>query len=210
MKRITLTAIALMAFVVMNAAGKFTFGAKGSIDIVNYWGENSAKDIRLGYQIGGFAEYLFDGGKFAVSPEVVFSAQGGNDAQHIALHVPGQSIIAGASYHCNNINVPLLVKFYPEPRLSIDFGPEIGFNIYSKATGRVNTDLGGFSNKKSAVDLSDYTNTVTFGVGLGATYNFTSHWLAQVRYTLGVTNVYKDEVVSGRHSNLQIAVGYRF
>lgn len=210
MKRIALIFIAMMSFAAMQAAEGLTFGVKASGDLVNYWGEGSPKDVRLGYQFGGFVEYRFAGSKFAVAPEVVFSAQGGNDAKYITLSLPGQPIIAGASYHCNNINVPLLVKFYPSTSLSIDFGPEVGFNIYSKATGQGSEAGLGFVDKKTTIEMKDFTNSVSLGVAVGASYNFTEHWLAQLRYTLGVTNVYKEKAVPGRHSNLQIAVGYRF
>ena len=56
--------------------------------------------------------------------------------------------------------------------------------------------------------MSDRTKTVDFALGLGGTYNLTSNAFLQARYTMGMTDVFKD--VNAKNGNIQIAFGYRF
>ena len=97
-----------------------------------------------------------------------------------------------------------MLKYYAIPKLSIDFGPQIGFNVYSKATAKAKV------NDASASYTEDFdgVNSVDFGVGLGATYNFTDNLFVQGRYTMGLTKIFDDgDVYNG---NIQLAFGYRF
>ena len=81
---------------------------------------------------------------------------------------------------------------------SIDLGPQLGINVYSKYTPK-----GG-----SAVDIN-YAKSIDFGVGLGATYNIANDVFVQARYTLGVTEAFKVGHKQ-KNGNAQIAIGYRF
>ena len=95
-----------------------------------------------------------------------------------------------------------MLKYYVCPSLSIDLGPQIGFNVYSKRV---------LDRSKETTDLKDNTKSVDFGLGLGLTYNITNDVFVQGRYTLGLTEIYKSS--DERHvknGNVQIAIGYRF
>ena len=104
-----------------------------------------------------------------------------------------------------------MLKYYVAPAFSIDFGPQVGFNVYSKVTPKA----------QDALDLGDMTNTVDFGLGLGATYNLTNNAFIQARYTMGLTKVYKDQSVDvmgyklttdnkAKNGNIQISFGMKF
>ena len=65
--------------------------------------------------------------------------------------------------------------------------------------------------------MSDFTNTVDFGVGLGATYNITENAFVQARYTLGLTNVFEDNLLTeftdfdkAKNGTIQVAFGWKF
>ncbi|MBR5086721.1 MAG: PorT family protein [Muribaculaceae bacterium] len=173
-------AIALMCMILATGAAmaqkQFTFGPKVGFDLTHFWGEYVNHDVKLGYQVGAFAEFGVTD-KFAIAPEVVFAAQGGKH------------------YTTNYVNIPVMLKFYVAPAFSIDFGPQVGINVYSKLEG---------------VDLSDATKTVDFGAGLGATYNLAKDVFVQARYTMGFTPVFKGEGAEAKNGNAQIAIGYRF
>ena len=47
-----------------------------------------------------------------------------------------------------------------------------------------------------------------FGLGLGATYNFTERFFVQVRYTLSLTTLYEGS--NARNGNAQLSIGVRF
>jgi len=185
------------------AQKQFTFGPKVGFDYTHYWGEDVNHGGRLNYQVGMFMEYRFTD-KFSVAPEIVFAAQGGKYDTNLM----------GAEFketdYVNYINVPVMMKFYVVPELSIDFGPQVGFNVYSKNT--TEAKAGGESGKETT-DVKDYTNDVDFGLGLGLTYNITNDVFVQGRYTMGLTKVFKENdllIDNSKNGNAQISIGYRF
>ena len=108
----------------------------------------------------------------------------------------------------NYINIPVMLKYYVTSKLSVDFGPQLGFNVYHKCTIKsIKTDY------KETMSLKDSTKSIDFGLGLGVTYNFTENVFVQARYTLGLTNAIENKVEwgeKGKNGNAQISIGYRF
>ncbi|MBQ6079104.1 MAG: PorT family protein [Muribaculaceae bacterium] len=192
------------AIVWMSASAQMQFGVKVGVDATNFWGKGIVPspqaseypfrvnhDMKFNYQAGLVMEYTFTD-KFAISPEVVFAAQGGKRTlDNPALPVSQRT----AKYTTNYINVPVMLKYYLSPAFSIDLGPQVGFNVYSKGNG---------------VDVKGSTKTVDFGVGLGGTYNLTDKAFVQARYTLGMTNVFKYDNDDCKNSNIQLAFGMKF
>ena len=185
------------------AQKRFTFGPKVGVDLTHFWGSGTkfyeSNRVQLNYQVGVFAEYRASD-HFAIAPEVVFASQGG-----IIKDYGTPSGIYKQTYTTNYINVPLMLKLYVIKPLSIDFGPQVGFNVYSKYRG--DWDLNDEYDK--TYDSTKRTNTFDFGLGLGATYNIASDVFVQARYTLGLTKIFKDEDPI-KNGNAQIAIGYRF
>ena len=183
MKKIIIALVCLLLTAGAAMAQKrFTFGPKVGFDITHLWGEGASHGVKLGYQVGLFMEYRFTD-RFSVAPEVVFAAQGGTHDK--------------TTRYINYINVPVMLKFYVAPAFSIDLGPQVGFNVYSKMT-----------NSGAILDFKKDTKDIDFRVGLGATYNITNDVFVQARYTMGMTKVY--EYQKGKNGNAQIAIGYRF
>ena len=199
MKKIAIAFVCMiMAVGTAMAQKQFTFGPKIGVDYTHYWGKNVQHGGQLNYQAGLFMEYRFTN-KFSVAPEVVFAAQGGKyDTKILGVDFKETD-------HVNYINVPVMLKYYVIPELSIDFGPQVGFNVYSKNTLEVKAgDEGG----KKTTDMKDYTKSVDFGLGLGLTYNIAKDVFVQGRYTMGLTKVFDGP--EGKNGNAQIAIGYRF
>ena len=197
-------AIALMCMIVATGAAmaqkQFTFGPKIGVDYTHYWGEDVGHDGVLNYQAGLFMEYRFTD-KFSIAPEVVFAAQGG---KYKWIKDVSTNIEYNTTDHVNYINVPVMLKYYVTPALSIDLGPQIGFNIYSKATDKWTV---GDKEFKDTYELES-TKDIDFGVGLGLTYNIAKDVFVQGRYTMGMTKVF--EHGNDKNGNAQIAIGYRF
>ncbi|MBR5639508.1 MAG: PorT family protein [Muribaculaceae bacterium] len=177
----------------------FTFGPKIGVDYTHYWGKDCKHGGQLNYQAGLFFEYVV-ANKFSIAPEVVFAAQGGK------YHGEFDGYKTDVTEHVNYVNVPVMLKYYVAPSLSIDFGPQLGINVYSKYTWKYSMGEAEF---KETVDQKDYTKTVDFGVGLGLTYNIAKDVFVQGRYTLGVTKMFKGDA-DCKNGNAQIAIGYRF
>lgn len=192
------------ALVGMSAMAQVQFGAKVGFDMTNFWGENVEHGMKPSYQAGILMEYKFSD-KFAISPEAVFASQGGKFK--ISPTYMGWDLsrfgVKGitATYNTNYINVPVMLKFYATPSFAIDFGPQVGFNVYSKATVSDGDESVTFN-------LSDFTKTVDFGLGLGATYSLTENAFVQARYTLGLTKVFDGD--DSKNGNIQVAFGWKF
>ena len=117
------------AIVSMSAMAQVQFGAKVGVDATNFWGKDTPHGMQLNYQAGLMMEYKFNP-HFAIAPEVVFAAQGGKITRTVDL------VETDCTFHTNYINVPVMLKYYVSPAFSIDFGPQVGFNVYSKMTAK--------------------------------------------------------------------------
>ena len=187
------------AIVCMSASAQLQFGAKVGVDATHFWGKDTPHGMQLNYQAGLMMEYKFSP-KFAIAPEVVFAAQGGKDTRKVDL------VDADCTFHTNYINVPVMLKYYVSPAFSIDFGPQVGFNVYSKMTAKGKASS---IEAKWTDDLKDGTKTVDFGLGFGGTYNLTDNAFVQARYTMGLTNVFKGDG-DCKNGNIQLAFGMKF
>ena len=206
MKKIT---IALMCMLLAAGAAmaqkKFTFGPKIGVDYTHFWGKNAYHGGQLNYQAGLFMEYRFTS-RFSIAPEVVFAAQGGK--YEVKDYNDGDGYFdAKFTENVNYINIPVMFKYYVTPALSIDLGPQLGINVYSKYTVESKDK---HLNIKETEDQKDDTKTIDVGVGLGFTYNIAKNVFVQGRYTLGLTEVFDKSWDTGKNGNAQIAIGYRF
>ena len=195
----------LVALTCMSASAQVKFGAKVGLDFTNFWGKECGHHIVLNYQAGLLIEYKFHP-HFGISPEVVFAAQGGQEKADDGSEMGG-FIRSDKHYHTNYINVPVMLKYYPTQDFSIDFGPQVGFNVYSKYT----------MGKHEATEYKDMTKAVDFGLGLGCTYDLDKNVFIQLRYTMGLTNAFKRRYTTAfvidnyrKNGNAQLAFGVRF
>ena len=198
-----LTLLAMLAC--MSASAQVKFGAKVGLDLTNFWGKETRHGMLLNYQGGLMLEYKFHH-HFGIAPEVVFAAQGGKGYKVTQLTDKGNLDAVDLTHHTNYINVPVIFKYYTAPDFSIDFGPQVGFNVYSKSTGA----------SGKAEDEKWETNAVDFGLGLGGTYDIDKNVFIQFRYTLGLTKVFDDtgggEIIPNyrKNGNIQLSFGMKF
>lgn len=203
MKKLVISLICvIMATGAAVAQKQITFGPKVGVDYTHFWDNEVDASGQFNYQAGAFFEYRFTD-KFSLAPEVVFAAQGAKTKQSIET-----------TYHTNYINVPVMLKWYVIKPLSIDLGPQLGINIYSKETTKFIPQEAPMLKiiADGTHDIKDLTKTLDFGVALGLTYNITDEVFVQGRYTMGMLNVFKTDYTSKKfkYGNAQIAIGYRF
>jgi hypothetical protein len=198
MKKIILVLSAVLMS--MGAMAQVDFGVKAGFDLTNFWGEDLPHGMKPSYQAGLFMEYHFNN-KVSIAPEVVFASQGGKfkaakDFLGIDVSALGLKDV-DITFNTNYVNVPIMFKYYATPNFSIDLGPQVGFNVYSKISG-----------DKQTKDVKDNTKTVDVGVGLGATYFLTENVFIQGRYTMGLTKAFDQGDM--KNGNIQLAFGYKF
>lgn len=205
MKKLLLAIVSVVA-VTFSAQAQLGFGAKAGLSLTNFIGEGAAHDVRANYHIGAFLEYKASP-FFAIAPEVMFSAQGGGEK--LADLQIGDIVNKSAKtkWTTNYVNVPVMFKFYPVSKFSIDFGPQFGFNVYSKVqTTTQETDFDPKDNK-------DNTKAFDLSLGAGFTYYITNCIFLQARYNVGLTkafdDVFGDIKNNARNGVAQISIGIK-
>jgi opacity protein-like surface antigen len=137
---------------------------------------NSSEAI-TGYHLGLTAEVKFL--MLAVQPELIYSTQGATY----------KNAVSEFKNELGYLSLPVLVKVYVIPGLSVDLGPQASVLLSEK-------------------NKFDYKNSKTFDFSalIGASYNITSKLFVQARYGLGLTDMSKDAKV--KNSTAQLSVGY--
>ncbi|OWU88423.1 hypothetical protein APR43_23025 [Flavobacterium sp. NLM] len=207
MKKVILSAIAVMAFGMANAQD-VKFGLKGGLNVSNFSGDTEGIDFksRFGFNAGGFVEIKFSE-KFALQPEVLYSTQGAK-VDNFNLDVDGIGTVnADVAFNLAYINVPVMFKYFAAEKFSLEAGPQIGFLV----SAETKTKVDGYGSSK--VDIKDNFESIDFGLNLGAGYDFTENFSAGVRYNLGLANIAKTE--EGDDSKVHngvfsLSVGYKF
>lgn len=203
------TFIALVCMVLVGgvamAQKTFTFGPKVGIDYTHQWGKNINDESALNYQAGVFMEYRMNN-KFAIAPEVVFAthARPKCEWKDWLNEDPAHDVIT--TYQTNYINIPVLFKYYVTPSLSIELGPQLGLKVYDRCTDRLLPWEDGGKEVKEKHNMGH--RSFDFGLGFGATYNFTERFFVQARYTLGLIPISKGG--EAKNGNAQLSIGYRF
>nr|WP_294934269.1 porin family protein [uncultured Flavobacterium sp.] len=90
-------------------AGMVRFGPKAGLNFTNFTGDGDS-DGKTGFYIGGFVDLAVTD-KFHVQPELMYSAEGADDA--------------GIDY----IRIPVMAKFYVTEGFNLLAGPEVAFKV---------------------------------------------------------------------------------
>ena len=218
MKRITLTLLGLVAFSTTAVAQQeVKFGPKAGVNFANIAGKDAEDNkMLIGFHVGAFAEIKFND-KFAIQPEILYSAQGAKQegSQTIAGITTSYEATAKTSY----INIPIMAKYYVAPSFAVELGPYVGFLMSSDLESK-NTI--GSVTSETETDMKDYTNSIDFGVGAGVSYNLDNGFFIGARYNLGLTKLGKDssqtiggievstEALDTKNAVIQVGVGYKF
>ncbi|HZW77323.1 MAG TPA: porin family protein [Flavobacteriaceae bacterium] len=164
------------------------FGVKGGLNVASFISSDIQEKmaVRTSPHIGVLSEMIL-GGDTSLQIELLYSGQGyiGEDTKK----------------KFDYITLPVLIKYYVMPDLSIDAGPQAGFLVSAIERGNDGNDK---IQKQSVFD---------FGVNLGLGYDIANGIFCQARYNLGLTNVNRSvdaDVHRYANSVFQISVGYMF
>lgn len=209
MKKVLLTVTAVMAFGLMNAQ-EVKYGAKAGLNLSNVAGDVENNDMKIGFQIGGFAEIKISD-KFSVQPELLYSAQGFKEKE--SGSEDGFTYSYESTSKLSYLNIPVMAKYYATEKFYVEAGPQIGFLMSAETEEEETVSFGGVTESESTTtDVKEFRNSTDFGLGLGLGYNFTENIGAGLRYTAGLSNIYKDAPsgYSVNNSNIAVSVAYTF
>lgn len=219
MKKIILSAAAVLAFGFANAQEEVKFGAKAGVNFSTLTGDIEGASSLVGFHVGAFAEIPF-AEKFAFQPELLYSTQGAK-----STFDDGETTF-DTETKLGYLNIPLMVKYYVAEKFSLEFGPQVGFLLSAKSSTDFGIDLESafgdlgsvdglddlVSDLGASADIKDSLNSVDFGLNFGAGYDFTDHFTAGARYNLGLSNIYKTDYTDAnvKNSVISVSVGYKF
>lgn len=221
MKKITLTLLGLVAFSTSALAQQeVKFGPKAGVNFATLNGKDAKEaDMQVGFHIGAFAEIKFNE-QFAIQPEILYSTQGAQTKG--TIQVMGVTANFEGGIKSSYINVPIMAKYYVIPSVAIEAGPYVGFLMKAEAESNISA-MGASQELKQ--DIKDASNTVDFGVGVGASFNLDNGFFVGARYNLGLTKIYKDYKAETEFENvfidsssetdakngvIQVSVGFKF
>lgn len=169
-----------------SSAGMVKFGPKAGLNIATV-SDDDAKAM-VGFHVGAFAEIMITD-KFAVQPEILYSAQG---AKFDGAGDP--------KYNLDYILVPIMAKYFVAEGFSVEAGPQVGFLTRAEVSGDGGT-----------VDVKDFTETTDFGVNVGLGYSLPMGVMFSGRYNIGLSDTAKDNSGDAvRNGVFQLSVGYKF
>lgn len=221
MKKITLTLLGLFAMSTSALAQQeVKFGPKAGVNFATLNGKDAKEaDMQVGFHIGAFAEIKFNE-QFAIQPEILYSTQGAQSKG--TIQVMGVTANFEGGIKSSYINVPIMAKYYVIPSVAIEAGPYVGFLMKAEAESNISA-MGASQELKQ--DIKDASNTVDFGVGVGASFNLDNGFFVGARYNLGLTKIYKDYKAETEFENvfidsssetdakngvIQVSVGFKF
>lgn len=212
MKNLFLTAIVVfMSATTIYAQSDDTttqFGVKAGVNLANIQGDDVGElDSRTSFHLGLFLEIPISE-RFSFQPEVLYSGQGftavSRDQDNIF------DVDDNVEYQLSYIQVPLMAKFYLVKGLHIEAGPQFGFKVKEEIDYNPADEGGNIEINSDDSYIKDFDTNIAVGAG----YKFDNGFLISARYTHGLTNIFKDDVlfqnVDAKNSVWQFGVGFSF
>ncbi|WP_282030844.1 porin family protein [Winogradskyella eximia] len=201
-KKLTLVIITLFG---MNAFAQknIDFGAKVGVNFAGFRSGESTFTSRIGFNIGAMSELKISD-LISIQGEIVYNRRGGNFSVSQNLPYPNNHLKTHYVTTLDYIDIPIQGKIYFLKKLSVDFGPQIGFLMNDK----VEID-DGISNDQNGPEVEfDNIQSIDFALTGGFSYKFESNLIIQTRYNFGLTKVFKDSKY--KNSMISLSLGYYF
>jgi hypothetical protein len=204
-KFLMLAAIAVFSFTTVQAQG-VSFGAKAGVNFASIGGdETSGIDGRTGFHVGALAEIPVND-FFSVQPEIVYSAQGAKDSYTESFD--GITVMGESTLKLDYINIPIIGKFYVVEGLSLEVGPQVGFNISAKDEFEV-SGLG--MTESGEEDIKDFVKGTDFAIAAGAAYKLPIGLFFSARYNVGLSDINDFEgSLKNQNNVVQVGAGFFF
>jgi hypothetical protein len=198
MKKIMMIAALMVAAVSAKAQfepGTFSLQPKAGFALTTVTGEGTS--FKPGFTAGLEAQYQINNW-FGLSAGALYTTA-------------GYKLKDDGDYKLNTgyVNIPVMAKFYVTKGLSLNAGLQLGFMTTAKAKSPAGDS-----------DIKDWCNKTDFSIPLSIGYEFTNGIALEARYNIGLTNVFKDDVINNlvgtvrtednKNSILSITVGYKF
>ncbi len=230
-KRIILSfalAISIFAAFAQNEVGRFSIIPRLGVSIANMSnnsiyvapGENGNSDeLKSRNKAGLLAGFDVDyqaTSQVSVSLGLQYSLQGCSYPDHQTAGSVENSFTGTSDFaiDLHYLNVPLMFNCYVAKGFALKAGVQVGFLLdgkmkYEETPFVVNEDGSKEYDDTNTVKSDFAGNTVDLSIPVGASYEY-MNVILDARYNLGLTNIYKVDVMKSKNRFFTITVGYRF
>ena len=177
MKTKLLTTLILCSPLFLFAQG-IGVGVKAGANFANLSSDEVDTKGKTGYHVGAYANIHFSE-KFGITPEVLWSAQGGD--------------LDEAEINTNYIAIPIMLRWRIIDLISLEAGPQ--FNVLTSA-------------EADDVDVTDDFASPCYSAAFGAVCHLPLGFTAGLRYVAGLTDLSKNDEDKLKDQNFQIWVGW--
>lgn len=141
----------------------------------------------FGYHAGFVAE-LKIAPKFSIQPELFYSLEGGRTSFDFSFEE--MSIAYEEKAKLGYLNLPIMMKYFVTPGLSIQAGPQVGYLLSAKSNYEIATNFLGFPiNESGTEDIKGDLKKISLGLNFGLGYEFQNNIFLQARYVLGLNDI---------------------
>ena len=212
----TIVTLAISLMVVASlSAQEFHLGIKGGVNFASIGGDETDDiDRRTAFHAGLVSEIKFTE-KFAVQPELLYSALGYKT--EFSETINGVQLSEEESVDLDYLTIPLMAKYYLMDNLAIEAGPQIGLLLSADRESEERVNGGNInSSEKSEEDIKDSVNGTDIGFAAGLSFNTGTGAFISARYVLGVSNINdfsesENSVdISNQNNVIQLSIGYLF
>ncbi|MFP3595458.1 porin family protein [Chryseobacterium sp. SIMBA_029] len=206
---VTASSLAFAQTTPTSSSNPVTFGVKGGMNVssLSNGADLSDSKSKIGFNAGVFANIPI-ASSFSIQPEVIYNDLGSKVTRE--LTAGGNTYKADYSRNLGYIAVPVMFQYNALPNLYLEAGPEFGFLVSAKDKFKNSTNGNTNSSQTASLNKDDF-NTFNLGIGIGAGYYFTQNLGLTVRYTAGVTDIYKDNSGDAVRNNVfQVGLAYKF
>jgi len=178
--------------------------------------ELNAKN-KVGLVVGAEVKHQFRRG-FAASVGLLYTMQGSRFDDYEAVSETDATYeVMKTKITTHVLNVPLLAVFDISSRLSLKCGVQLGFMMSAKNTidSETGTVVSGDRVKdeslsgKTSMTVNDAFNRFDVAIPIGLSYEY-KNVAIDLRYNIGLTNVYKYAELKEKNRGLMLTVGYAF
>ena len=164
------------------------------INLANISGQD--QDMRVGAHVGAEFEHAL-AKQFSVSGGLIYSMQG--------MKTSGGGVTVTTAF--DYINIPIMGNYYISKNFALKFGLQPGFKASAKSKISGNGSSG-------SEDWDSSVSQICLSIPLGFAVEF-SDFVLDARYSLGITNVLKDDYVfqtsgkNGKNNVISINLAYK-
>lgn len=162
-------------------------------------------DSRSSFYFGGFVERKISE-KLSLQGELQYTELGGKKSFEVTKLVGTEVVVEGVAnikYINRQIQIPILAKYYLDPKFSILGGINLGVSI----SGKFKTDF--VSDTLQNENVENYRTLTVFPV-IGTEFLFYQNFFVEARYNFGLFDAAKSNALNTYFNTFQIGLGYKF